>query len=318
MNGFAQFWGDLLPLRWYIEILFDQAVRGLPASVSVQPFAVLGGLAVGLSALAWLRLRSIAPEIETYHAPAAPPVAYAPPPRGVGASLVAELRLVVTDSGVFGLIVLAPLIYGLLYPQPYLGQLLRELPIAVVDQDHTELSREFDSEPQRRRSFESGRRTRVPGRCAGGAGSQTDIRGRRHSRGDGARHVEGRSRPHSGLCRLGVFSVVQPRSRGNIRRGPGRGAGDRHARGAPGRQSRARRVDPEFSRRAFERAALQSDRRLRQLCRAGRVHSDPATDAVHGRGDARGRGVRDGAAARPSGAARASARCSARRSRISV
>ena len=32
MNGFARFWGALLPLRWYIQILFDQAVRGLPAS----------------------------------------------------------------------------------------------------------------------------------------------------------------------------------------------------------------------------------------------------------------------------------------------
>ena len=32
MNGFARFWGSLLPLRWYIQILFDQAVRGLPAS----------------------------------------------------------------------------------------------------------------------------------------------------------------------------------------------------------------------------------------------------------------------------------------------
>ena len=33
MNGFARFWGALLPLRWYIQILFDQAVRGLPASI---------------------------------------------------------------------------------------------------------------------------------------------------------------------------------------------------------------------------------------------------------------------------------------------
>ena len=36
MNGFAQFWGDLMPLRWYIQILFDQAVRGLPTSVSLR------------------------------------------------------------------------------------------------------------------------------------------------------------------------------------------------------------------------------------------------------------------------------------------
>ena len=142
MNGFARFWGDLMPLRWYVEILFDQAVRGLPTSGSVQPFAVLGALAFGLSALAWLRLRSIAHAIETYHAPAPPPVAI-PPRAGVGAALVAEVRLVVFDSGVFGLMVLGPLIYGALYPQPYLGQLLRELPIAVVDQDHSELSQDF-------------------------------------------------------------------------------------------------------------------------------------------------------------------------------
>jgi ABC-2 type transport system permease protein len=142
MNGFAQTWGDLLPLRWYVEILFDQAVRGLPTSVSVPPFAVLGGLAFGLSFLSWLRLRSIAHSIETYHAPAPAPVATAPPV-GVGATLVAEVRQIVTDSGVFGLIVLAPLIYGVFYPQPYLGQLLRKLPIAVVDQDHSELSRNF-------------------------------------------------------------------------------------------------------------------------------------------------------------------------------
>jgi ABC-2 type transport system permease protein len=38
---------------------------------------------------------------------------------------------------------LAPFVYGVLYPQPYLGQLLRHIPIAVVDQDHTELSRDL-------------------------------------------------------------------------------------------------------------------------------------------------------------------------------
>ena len=42
--------------------------------------------------------------------------------------MTAELRRILNDRGVFGLIVLAPIIYGLLYPQPYLGQLLREHP----------------------------------------------------------------------------------------------------------------------------------------------------------------------------------------------
>ena len=36
---------------------------------------------------------------------------------------------------------LAPLIYGVYYPQPYLNQILRKVPIAVVDNDLSELSR---------------------------------------------------------------------------------------------------------------------------------------------------------------------------------
>ncbi|MBV9138915.1 MAG: ABC transporter permease, partial [Hyphomicrobiales bacterium] len=62
-------------------------------------------------------------------------------PFGMGTAMLAEMRRVLNDRGVFGFIVLAPVVYGLLYPQPYLGQLLRRIPVAVVDQDHTELSR---------------------------------------------------------------------------------------------------------------------------------------------------------------------------------
>ena len=57
--------------------------------------------------------------------------------------MFAEMRRILNDRGVFGLIVMAPVLYGVLYPQPYLGQLLRHIPIAVVDQDHTELSRDL-------------------------------------------------------------------------------------------------------------------------------------------------------------------------------
>ncbi len=30
MSGFAKAWGSILPLRWYLQILFDQAARGSP------------------------------------------------------------------------------------------------------------------------------------------------------------------------------------------------------------------------------------------------------------------------------------------------
>jgi ABC-2 type transport system permease protein len=140
MGTFPQAWGSILPLRWYLQVLFDQAARGVPAANSVRPFLVLAGLGCLYFVLAWLRLRAIA---------------YAPPKRepapslrlrcgrGVAIAMGNEVQRVLSDRGIVGLIVLAPLVYGALYPQPYLGQVLRGIPIAVVDQDRTELSRDL-------------------------------------------------------------------------------------------------------------------------------------------------------------------------------
>src|SRR5208337_2180969 len=55
MGWFAQSWGAMLPLRWYIQILFDQAARGAPVWDSLEPFLLLAGLALGFFGLAWLR-----------------------------------------------------------------------------------------------------------------------------------------------------------------------------------------------------------------------------------------------------------------------
>jgi ABC-2 type transport system permease protein len=141
MGDFPRVWGAMLPLRWYVQILFDQAVRGLPPSTSIEPFAILSGIAVFLFSLCWLRLRSLAGR--PLRRATEPPALSPPLGHGIGSAMFAEWRRVLADPGVFGLIVLAPLIYGALYPQPYLGQLLRRIPIAVVDQDHTELSRDL-------------------------------------------------------------------------------------------------------------------------------------------------------------------------------
>ncbi len=138
MGAFPQIWGSILPLRWYLQILFDQAARGLPASDSVRPFMILAGLACLYFLLAWARLRAIAnapPKREET------PVIRLRYGRGVAIAMGNEVRRILADRSVLGLIVLAPLAYGALYPQPYLGQVLRGIPIAVVDQDQTELSR---------------------------------------------------------------------------------------------------------------------------------------------------------------------------------
>jgi ABC-2 type transport system permease protein len=140
MNAFAQAWGAILPVRWYMAVLLGQAARGLPLSESARPFAALAGLAVLYALLALLRLRVIARSVN--RAAAAPaPIAAAATPRGIGGAFAAEWRRVLAIPGAFILLVVAPLVYGVFYPQPYLNQILRKIPIAVVDNDLSELSR---------------------------------------------------------------------------------------------------------------------------------------------------------------------------------
>src|SRR5499426_1503580 len=140
MNAFALFWGAMLPLRWYMAVLFGQAARGLPLYDSARPFAALATLAALYTLLAFLRLRAIATSTSPT-APEAEPAAASIPPRGVGGAFVGEWRRVLAIRGAFMLLVVGPLVYGLYYPQPYLNQILRKIPIAVVDNDLSELSR---------------------------------------------------------------------------------------------------------------------------------------------------------------------------------
>jgi ABC-2 type transport system permease protein len=142
MNAFALFWGAILPLRWYMAVLLGQAARGLPLYESARPFAVLAALAALYTLLAFLRLRAIAASTSPT-APEAGPAAASVPSRGLGGAFVAEWRRVLGIRGAFMLLVVGPLVYGLYYPQPYLNQILRKIPIAVVDNDLSELSRDI-------------------------------------------------------------------------------------------------------------------------------------------------------------------------------
>jgi ABC-2 type transport system permease protein len=143
MNAFAQVWSAILPLRWYMAVLLGQAARGLPVSESAVPFAALAGLTVLYAGLALLRMASLKRKgwFETARPSEQPEIGEAP--RGVGGAFKAEWRRVLGTRSAFSLLFLAPLIYGIYYPQPYLNQILRKLPIAVVDNDLSDLSREI-------------------------------------------------------------------------------------------------------------------------------------------------------------------------------
>lgn len=52
-------------------------------------------------------------------------------------------RRIVTDQGARLLLIAAPILYSLFYPLPYLREIIRETPIAVVDYDGSSLSRQL-------------------------------------------------------------------------------------------------------------------------------------------------------------------------------
>lgn len=54
-----------------------------------------------------------------------------------------EMRTVVKDEGVLIFFVLVPLFYPLLYSWIYTNEVVREVPVAVVDMSHSAMSREF-------------------------------------------------------------------------------------------------------------------------------------------------------------------------------
>jgi len=139
MNAFAYAWGSILPLRWYMEVLLGQGARGLPESDSARPFAVLATLAALYVVLALLRLRTTAGRLA--RRPAEDEVSLPADRPGVAGAFAGEWQRVLAIRGAFILLIGAPLIYGVYYPQPYLNQILRKLPIAVVDADQSELSR---------------------------------------------------------------------------------------------------------------------------------------------------------------------------------
>jgi ABC-2 type transport system permease protein len=140
MNAFAQLWSTILPLRWYMAVLLGQAARGLPVADSARPFAALAGLAVLYTLLAFFRLAIVGPRLVRRSA-APGPILLPSSPSGLGGAFTAEWRRVLGIPGAFMLLVVGPLIYGVYYPQPYLNQILRKIPIAVVDNDLSELSR---------------------------------------------------------------------------------------------------------------------------------------------------------------------------------
>ena len=289
MGAFPQAWGSILPLRWYLQILFDQAARGLPASDSVRPFLILAGLACLYFVLAWARLRAIAnapPKREEA------PVIRLRYGRGVAIAMGNEVQRILGDRGVLGLIVLAPLAYGALYPQPYLGQVLRGIPIAVVDQDQTELSRNLVQ------ALNADEAITVKVRSDTIADAQAALD--RHEvfailaiPKDTERQVLRGEKARIAAYVDAAYFLLYSRTLQGISEAAATVSADIATRGARSEGSLvyAAMTRSSFADRVPLPAAVQPDRRIRQLRRAGRLPPHPSTDAAARRRVARRGGL---------------------------
>ena len=161
MNAFSQIWGAILPVRWYMAVLLGRRRAGCRFRIR----APLCG--AGDARRALLAARVPPPERgRAEHEPQRTrsradgrPAA----PRGIGGAFAAEWRRVLSIRGAFILLVVAPLVYGVYYPQPYLNQILRKIPIAVVDNDLSELSRASSDAGRERRRQSGGPRRHLAG-----------------------------------------------------------------------------------------------------------------------------------------------------------
>ena len=142
MNTFSQCWSAILPLRWYLQVFFDQATRGVPVQASASPFLLLLALMVFYNVIAWGRLVALSRNKELQTAKQETLISEWCKPT-ITSIMMTEIRRIICYRASFSFFIIGGLFYGVYYPQPYLGQIIRKTPIAVVDHDNSGMSQEL-------------------------------------------------------------------------------------------------------------------------------------------------------------------------------
>ena len=132
----TQVWSALLPYTHYLRVQNAQMVMGADAGASLDDVGLLLGVTLGAGALALALAhrrarRQPKPEHEVF------PVT----PDRAGAAFIDTFRGIVHSLSVASLLILGVVGYAFYYPMAYAGQTAVKLPVAVVDQDHSPLSR---------------------------------------------------------------------------------------------------------------------------------------------------------------------------------
>ena len=132
----TQVWSALLPYTHYLRVQNAQMVMGADARASLGNVGLLLGvtLGAGIVALQCARRRARRP-------PGTGEERFPLAPDHAGAAFLDTFRGIARSLSVASLLVLAVVGYAFYYPLAYTGQTAVKLPVVVVDQDHSPLSR---------------------------------------------------------------------------------------------------------------------------------------------------------------------------------
>lgn len=139
LNGsplFVRAWSAVLPSTSYVQIQEQQWVMGSPLASSAVPLAILlAFVAVPMAVAVW----GLARLARTGTRPV--PLRAAPTPERWLGALAHTLHTVAINRPIVLTAVAAVVLYGFYYPSAYSIQTVVKIPVAVVDLDHSPLSR---------------------------------------------------------------------------------------------------------------------------------------------------------------------------------
>jgi ABC-2 type transport system permease protein len=141
VNGaplFTRAWSAILPSTSYLQMQEQQLILGTSVLRSLEPLSILMVFSIGAVLIAVLRLKRVVGAPPSQDELSIPPAA-----EGFVRSFLQTLRVVATARPILSTIVFSVVLYGFYYPAAYKGQAVIKLPVAVVDQDRSPVSRGF-------------------------------------------------------------------------------------------------------------------------------------------------------------------------------
>lgn len=133
---FARVWSEILPYTHYLRLQTGQMVTGSHASSGLWDLLTLVLVTLGALCLAGVMVH-----VRAKRAPKPDALMFDLPAQGVAASFIATFRALPKARPVASLLILAVVLYAFYYPAAYAGQAPAGLPVAIVSDPSTSLTR---------------------------------------------------------------------------------------------------------------------------------------------------------------------------------